>query len=133
MSETSDSFNAVQYAFFTPEGGQIVIRTNTFADLQAHLDALLEAVDETDGPGLLTTIQQVKAAGLIKEATSRATSSGGSTSAAASGSLPPWVLPEASKLMGREVTADEIKSGNYKNKPGKWYKVGDTWVNQPRG
>lgn len=134
MSEATEGFNAFQYSFFTPEGGQIVLRANSATELHGHVDALLDAVDESEGPGLLTSIQQLKAAGLIKEATSRASAStgGGQSAPTSSGDLPPWVLPEASKIAGRQVEASEIKSGNYKNKPGKWFKLGDSWVNQPR-
>ncbi len=129
----TDSFPSVQYAFFSKEGGQWVFRGSTVAGVHSLLEELLELADETDGPGLLSTIQSIKAAGLIKDATSSNTKSQGTSS---SSSFPAWVLSEAAKVAGREVTESEIttgiaKSGRNAGKP--WYKFGETWINPPRG
>jgi hypothetical protein len=135
MSESDEvGFPAVQYAFFTPEGGQWVFRGDTVEDVSVQISDLLAAVDETDGPGLLSDIQALKAAGLLKAGANPAQKGG--SAAAASSDLPAWVLPAAAKIVGREVTPDEIKTGIAKSGPKAgqpWYKIGDTWVNQPRG
>lgn len=138
MSDSADEFEAgtyppVQYAFFTAEGGQWVFRGDTVADVQTLLTELLDAVDESEGPGILTDLQALKAAGVLKEGKNPAQNNSGGGSSGGDSSLPSWVLTEAAKVMGREVSADEVKSGQYKNKAGTWYKVGDNWINQPRG
>lgn len=133
----TDSFPAVQYAFFSKEGGQWVFRGNNVASVHELLEELLTLADETDGPGLLSTIQNIKAAGLIKEATGAA--SGGNrqqSSSTGTGDFPGWVMAEAAKVAGHEVSASDIKTGIAKtgrNAGKPWYKYGDTWLNPPRG
>lgn len=129
------TYPAVQYAFFTPEGGQWVFRGDTPADVRASIIDLLTEVDETDGPGLLADLQQLKAAGVLKEGMNPASAKGGA-SAPDSGNLPEWVLTEASRVAGRQVSAGEIKQGIAKsgrNAGQPWYKLGDEWINKPRG
>ena len=130
------TYPAVQYAFFTPEGGQWVFRGDTVADVHAAINELLTLVDETDGPGLLSDIQQLKAAGVLKEGTNPAQNKGGGGSSAAASGFPDWVLTEASRIAGRAVDPSEIKQGIAKsgrNAGQPWYKIGDEWINKPRG
>jgi len=139
---TDTKYPRVQYAFFTPENGQWVFRGDTVAEVEELLSEFLSSIDETEGPGILSTLLQIKAAGLVKEATSKAPAarSGGSNPTASSGEFPDWVYSEAKKTLGRDPNPGEIKTGVAKSgrnagKP--WYglKDGDNmiWLNQPRG
>lgn len=131
--ENLAGYNKFQYAFFTPEGGQIVLRADSASDLKNGLDELLAEIDETEGPGLLSTIQAIKAAGLIKEVTSKGTGNagtGGNGGSRSSGdNKPQWLLDKAQELGG------EARMGTKNGKT--WYavKVGDEmkWQNAPRG
>lgn len=130
----TDSFPAVQYAFFSKEGGQWVFRGNNVASVHGLLEELLSLADETDGPGLLSTIQSIKAAGLIKEATGSANSGGNRQNSSSGGSgggsgIPGWLQAKADDLGGEPKTG--TKNGRT------WYavKVGDDmkWQQPPRG
>jgi hypothetical protein len=132
------SFPAAQFAFFTPEGGQWVFRGDTVADVHAAINELLTLVDESEGPGILSDIQLLKAAGVLKEGSNPAQNKGGGSAPAAGGSggYPDWVLSEATRIAGRTVEASEIKTGTLKSGPRvgqPWYKIGDEWINKPRG
>ncbi len=136
----STSFPGVQFAFFTVEGGQWVLRGNTVADVSRHLDDLLAAVDETEGPGLLSTVQQLKAAGVLKEGMSKPVNTGGNAAAAPAGGFPDWVVSEATKALGRVPGDGDIKTGIAKTGPKAgqaWYAVEvngqRNWLNKPRG
>lgn len=127
----TDSFPSVQYAFFSKEGGQWVFRGSTVAGVHSLLEELLALADETDGPGLLSTIQSIKAAGLIKDATGSNSGGGnrqGGSSNSSSGT-PGWLEDKAQELGGKAVMGE--KNGR------KWYavKVGDDmkWQQPPRG
>lgn len=140
MSDNSEEFEGgyppVQYAFFTAEGGQWVFRGDTVPHVRAKINELLDEVDETDGPGMLSDLQALKAAGVLKDGMNKAANKpAGGPAAADSGGLPAWVLPEASRVLGRPVEASEVasglsKSGRNVGKP--WFRVGDTFVNPPR-
>lgn len=125
-----------QYAFFTVEGGQWVFRGENPAEIAEQISELLALVDESEGPGLLSDLLLLKAAGVLKEGNNPAQKGGGGASSSGGGNLPDWVLPQASKMAGREVQAHEIKSGEYKGGPKfgqtHWFKLGDDWVNKPR-
>src|SRR5690242_4948062 len=101
--ENLAGYNKFQYAFFTPEGGQIVLRADSASDLKNGLDELLAEIDETEGPGLLSTIQAIKAAGLIKEVTSKGNAGGNSSGGRSSGNssnVPQWLQDKADELGG---------------------------------
>lgn len=138
MSDLTDGgFNATQYAFFDSNSGQWVFRGNTVSDIEGHLEELLEAIDETDGPGLLTTLKSLKEAGIMKEA-AVATAKGAAASArpaADTGDIPAGIIAEATRIAGRQVDPTEIfrgiaKTGRNAGKP--YYKFNDQFVNEPR-
>lgn len=136
VNENEDGFPAVQYAFFTAEGGQWVFRANSVPEIRAKINELLDEVDETEGPGMLADLQALKAAGVLKDGMNKAANkAAGGSAPADSGGLPAWVLPEASRVLGRPVEASEVatglsKSGRNVGKP--WFRIGDTFVNPPR-
>jgi hypothetical protein len=130
--ENLSGYNRFQYSFFTPEGGQIVVRADTASELKGSLDDLLAEVDETEGPGLLSTIQTIKAAGLIKDVASKSSGTSGGQSASRSSSdssMPQWLVAKAEELGGTP------RMGTKNGKT--WYavQVGDkmNWQNAPRG
>jgi len=137
--EIENGFPAAQYAFFTTEGGQWVFRGNDPAEIHDQLVALDELADETEGPGIQTTIRSLADKGILKAGANPAQNkgaAGAAAPAAAAGGLPDWVIPVATQIAGRAVDPSEIKSGIAKsgrNQGQPWYKFGDTFINKPRG
>jgi hypothetical protein len=129
--DEGNSFPSVQFAFFSKEGGQWVFRGTSVADVHELLNELLALADETDGPGILSTIQSIKAAGLIKDAAGGGTKQSGSSGGSSSGGngIPAWLQARADELGGDPKTG--TKNGRT------WYavKVGDDmkWQQAPKG
>lgn len=107
-SETK-AYPGAQYNFFTPEGGQFTFRADTVEDLSKVVSDFVDAIDETEAPGILSDLATIAAAGLVKQGGSGQRSSTGT--AASTGNpganhkagAPDWLVQRANQLGGNAV------------------------------